>query len=106
MMRWVLAAAACLGGGPAANAEYAITPYLLNKPPVQAGANQFGMPPGGFQGGMPPGAGFQGGMPPGAGFQGRPPGGFGGAPPSSPMPPGRPGGNSFPSGGFMPSEYS
>ncbi|HEX3148343.1 MAG TPA: hypothetical protein VHR66_09690 [Gemmataceae bacterium] len=113
------AAAACLFGVPAANAEYIIIRYQLNKPVMTA------VPGGGFQG---VGGGF-GGVPIGPGTPGMPgpgqfgnlggqfgnagpgpgPGGPGGPGPGGPGPgrPGRPGGMSYtvpysgPSGGSV-----
>ena len=73
MKYWLLAAAACLLGTSAANAEYMILRVWLNKhvaPPQAAG--QFGMQPGGFMGGPP-------GFPPGGQFGGPP--GVPGVPP-------------------------
>ena len=46
MKRWLWAAAACLVGTSAANAEYAIIRVWLNKDKANPNAGQFGGPPG------------------------------------------------------------
>ena len=43
MRKWMWAAAACLIGVPAANAEYAILRYQLNKPPAAAVQGMIGL---------------------------------------------------------------